>query len=57
MELGHFGDSKQLNTHLFQLRFLFGSGYRVYYTIKNQQVIFLLMGGDKATQAKDIKTT
>lgn len=53
--LGHFGDHKQLSTNLFELRFLFGAGYRVYYTVKNQQVIFLLTGGDKATQSKDIK--
>ena len=53
--LGHFGDHKQISTNLFELRFLFGAGYRVYYTIKKQQIIFLLVGGDKATQSKDIK--
>jgi len=32
----------------------FGPGYRVYYTIKETKVIFLLVGGDNASQAKDI---
>ena len=28
--------------------------YRAYYTIKDGKVVFLLCGGDKATQIKDI---
>ena len=53
--LGNFGDYKSLGQNLFELRFFFGSGYRVYYTIKNNQVIFLLTGGDKSSQETDIK--
>jgi len=33
----------------------FGPGYRVYYTIRGREIIFLLAGGDKSTQPKDIK--
>ena len=51
---GHFGDHKQLNQNLFELRFFFGSGYRVYYTVKNGKVILLLTGGDKDRQGIDI---
>ena len=29
--------------------------FRVYFIIKEEKVIFLLCGGDKATQSKDIK--
>ncbi len=51
---GNFGDSKQIATDLFELRFFFGSGYRVYYTIRNNKVVILLCGGDKSTQRRDI---
>lgn len=54
VELGSFGDYKSVGNNLFELRFFFGSGYRVYYTIKDEKVIFLLSGGDKSTQKKDI---
>jgi putative addiction module killer protein len=51
---GNFGDCKQIGEELYELRFFFGPGYRIYYTIKNNTVI-LLAGGDKATQTKTIK--
>jgi len=36
------------------LRFFFSAGLQIYYTIKNDSVVILLMGGDKLTQEKDI---
>jgi putative addiction module killer protein len=51
---GNVGDAKQIATNLFELRFFFGSGYRVYYTIQNGKIVLLLCGGDKSTQSKDI---
>jgi len=50
-----FGDCKTINASLFELRLFFGPGYRVYYTIKKERIIFLLAGGDKSTQPKDIE--
>ncbi|WP_446007981.1 type II toxin-antitoxin system RelE/ParE family toxin [Candidatus Electrothrix sp.] len=44
-----------LTAGLFELRFFFGPGFRAYYTIKNRKVVFLLCGGDKASQRKDIE--
>lgn len=32
-----------------------GPGYRLYFTQRGKHVIFLLMGGDKSTQRRDIK--
>jgi putative addiction module killer protein len=52
---GNFGDVKAISNELSELRFFFGSGYRVYYTVKGQQIILLLNGGDKSTQKKDIR--
>ena len=51
---GNFGDAKQIATNLFELRFFFGSGYRIYYTVRNNKIILLLCGGNKSTQSKDI---
>lgn len=53
---GNFGDCKQLDEYLYELRFNFGSGYRVYYTVKDNTIILLINGGDKKSQIKDIKT-
>jgi putative addiction module killer protein len=33
----------------------FGPGYRLYYIIRRNKIIFLLCGGDKSTQKADIK--
>ncbi len=54
-ENGNFGDHKNISQNLFELRFPFGPGYRIYYTIQNDVVVLLLAGGDKSSQKKDIK--
>jgi putative addiction module killer protein len=56
LSVGHFGDCKRLDAHLSELRFQFGSGYRIYYSEINKVLILLLCGGDKATQSQDIQT-
>jgi len=52
---GNFGDFKSIGGGLSEMRIHFGSGYRVYYTRRAETVYLLLAGGDKSTQAKDIK--
>jgi len=54
IEEGNFGDFKNLKGELYELRFHFNSGLRVYYTKQNNKIIILLCGGDKKTQKKDI---
>ena len=51
----NFGDFKRIDNNLFEWRFFFGSGLRIYYAIRSKQVILLLVGGDKSSQSKDIK--
>ena len=55
IENGNLGYFKQISPNLFELRFFFGSGYRIYYTIRNDHLVFLLAGGDKSRQSKDIE--
>lgn len=54
MTIGSFGDHKTISVNLFELRMFFGPGFRVYYTIQGREIIFLLAGGDKSSQKKNI---
>ena len=50
----NFGDNKKIDNELFELRFNFGSGYRIYYTEINNIVVLLLNAGNKKLQSNDI---
>ncbi|MDF1591201.1 MAG: type II toxin-antitoxin system RelE/ParE family toxin [Desulfobacterales bacterium] len=53
---GNPGDVKAVGEGVLELRIDYGPGYRVYYKKYGQKVVILLAGGDKRTQANDIKT-
>lgn len=55
VRVGNFGDSKGVGGGVSELRIDTGKGYRVYFTVRGQKVIFLLTGGNKKTQPKDIQ--
>lgn len=55
IEDGNFGDCKKLSEDLYELRFSFGKGYRVYYTEEKDTIVLLINGGDKSKQSKDIE--
>ena len=55
MQNGNVGDAKPVGDGVFELRFNFGPGYRVYYTERGDEIIILLAGGDKSTQQSDIE--
>jgi len=56
LSAGNPGDVKPVGEGVSELRIASGPGYRVYYKVQVQKVIILLAGGDKHSQAKDIKT-
>jgi putative addiction module killer protein len=53
---GNPGDVRPLGEGVSELRIDYGPGYRVYFTMRERTVLILLAGGDKRTQAADIKT-
>ncbi len=55
IEDGNFGDHKSVGENVFEMRLQFGSGYRIYYVERNNQIVILLAGGDKSTQSTDIQ--
>jgi len=55
ISLGNRGDVKSIGGGISELRIDYGPGYRVYFTQRGSQLIILLAGGDKTTQASDIK--
>ena len=52
---GNPGDARPVREGVSELRVNYGPGYRVYYVKRGQTVVILLAGGDKVTQARDIK--
>jgi putative addiction module killer protein len=56
LKLGNFGDCKSVGDGIFELRFTFGPGFRIYYGIAGKHIVLLLFGGSKKNQDKDIKT-
>ena len=53
---GNPGDLEPVGESVSELRVNYGPGYRVYFRKRGRELIILLAGGDKSTQAKDIKT-
>ena len=53
--LAIYGDFKSLGNSIYELRFKFGPGYRIYFARSGKTIILLLCGGDKSSQKKDIK--
>ena len=55
LSLGNPGDVKSVGEGVSELRVDYGPGYRVYFVQKADVLVVLLVGGDKATQDRDIR--
>jgi putative addiction module killer protein len=53
---GNPGDVEPIGEGVSELRINYGPGYRVYFKGCGSTLVILLAGGNKRTQAKDIRT-
>jgi len=54
--LGNLGDVKPVGKGVLEMREHFGPGWRLYCTLRGEQLVVMLGGGTKTTQRKDIAT-
>ena len=54
-EMGNLGDHKAIGGGVLEARIMFGPGYRIYFGKESSSIILLLLGGDKASQKRDIR--
>jgi len=52
---GNLGDVKPVGEGISEIRIFVGKGYRIYFCLRAETLIFLLCGGDKSSQQKDIE--
>jgi putative addiction module killer protein len=55
IENGELGDHKQITPNLWELRFKFSPGYRIYYHLDNSIIVIIINAGNKDTQSRDIE--
>jgi putative addiction module killer protein len=54
-ETGNLGDHRLVGEGVWEARIMFGPGYRIYFGKEGRSIILLLLGGDKSSQAADIR--
>jgi putative addiction module killer protein len=54
--MGNAGEVRPVGEGVSEMRINVGPGYRVYFRKRGQTLIVLLVGGDKSSQPRDIKT-
>ena len=53
---GNPGDVRSVGEGVSELRIDYGPGYRVYFKKQGRMIVVLLVGGDKRTQSRDVRT-
>jgi putative addiction module killer protein len=56
LQTGNPGDYKSVGAGVYELRIDFGPGFRIYFAFAGKQLVLLLCGGNKSTQATDIES-
>jgi putative addiction module killer protein len=54
LALGNPGDAAPVGQGVSELRIHYGAGYRIYFVQRGEEIVLLLCGGDKDSQASDI---
>ena len=52
--MGNLGDVKSVGEDVYEMREVFGPGWRMYYVRHGAMLVVMLGGGDKSTQSADI---
>ena len=54
LRMGNLGDHRSVGNGVLELKIDFGPGYRIYFGRDGSDLVLLLCGGNKSTQARDI---
>jgi len=54
LSIGNSGDVKPIGAGISEMRIDYAPGYRIYFVQRKADVVILLCGGDKSSQASDI---
>jgi putative addiction module killer protein len=54
-QLGNLGDIGAVGNGVFEMREIFGPGWRMYYAKRGDILVVMLGGGNKSTQSTDIE--
>lgn len=54
VRLGNLGHTNSVGEGVLELKIDFGPGYRIYFGQDGDELVILLCGGDKSSQAEDI---